>query len=131
MKRGLIVNPDVLNFIEHHGVKGMKWGVRNARIRVKKGKNGTARTRFEKSPKRLTTEELEKRIKRMETEKKYNQLNKRDVSPGVKFASELLANSGKAVAKTVITGAALLGIKILVKKKFGEEASKMVTKRGK
>jgi|SRR5580765_262516 len=119
---------DVKTFIEHHGVKGMKWGVRGSGAKRTSSKS---RTSFNKSPKRLTTHELEARIKRMEMEKKYNELNRRDVSKGSKVASEILGNSGKKVATTVLTGALLFAVKQAVKKKFGEEAASMVTKRGK
>lgn len=132
----LLKHSSIEEFIEHHGVKGMKWGVRNIRNRVTVGKpskrhTGTERTHFTKSPKRLTSNELESRIKRMETEKKYNDLNKRDVSKGSQLASEVLTNSGKKIATTVVTGAGLLVVKRAIKKKFGEDAASAVTKRGK
>ena len=76
---------NVIDFIDHHGVKGMHWGVRGGKGTPRAGK--TERTRFAKSPKRLTNAELEKRIKRMETEKRYNDLNKRDISAGQKLAT--------------------------------------------
>lgn len=119
---------NVKEFIEHHGVKGMQWGVRT---KSKSGSSGTNRTTYGKSPKRLTSAELEKRIKRMETEKKYNDLNKRDVSKGEQIATEILTNSGKKIATTVLTGAGLLAVKIAVNKKLGPDAASMITKRGK
>src|SRR5580765_4511101 len=66
----------ILDFIEHHGVKGMHWGVRKSRsggvtVGRSSGSRATERTVFNKAPAKLSTSELEKRIKRMETEKKY------------------------------------------------------------
>jgi len=121
------------NLIEHHGVKGMHWGIRNPRNRVTKtgSRKKTTRTHFKKSPKRLTTQELETRIRRMETEKRYNELNKRDVSKGSQIASEILTNSGKKVATTLVTGAALYTIKKSLAKKLGEDVAASITKRGK
>lgn len=104
-----------MDFIDHHGVKGMRWGVRKARSGTSRG---TERTKFSKSPKKLTNEELKRRISRMETEKRYNELNKRDISAGEKLASEILTNVGRTVVTTVATGAALLAIKSLVNNKM-------------
>ncbi|MET0787487.1 MAG: hypothetical protein ABWY25_12375 [Paenisporosarcina sp.] len=111
---------NVEEFIEHHGVKGMKWGTRRARkSRVEKS---TARTRYSKPPKNLTKKELEARIQRMETEKKYNSLNRRDLSTGEKLAGEILTNSGRTVATTVLVGAGVYGAKKLIEKKNPELA---------
>lgn len=107
---------NVWDFIKHHGVKGMHWGVRKDRS----GKSrSTERTRFSKSPKKLTNEELKRRIARMETEKRYNELNKRDISAGEKLASEILTNTGRTVVTTIAVGGALLAIKTALNAKFG------------
>lgn len=122
-------------FVEHHGVKGMHWGVRTKSGGVTKGKQ-TSRTTFEKAPKRLSTSELERRIKRMETEKRYNDLNKRDISPGEKLATEIVTNVGRTVVTTIATGAMLLAVRQAINKKMGVENPKLdlgalITKRGK
>jgi hypothetical protein len=122
----LMKHANVLDFIDHHGVKGQKWGVRRNR---KGAARGTARTVYSKSPKNLTNAELERRIKRMDTEKKYNDLNKRDISKGHQLATEILTNSGRTIATTALAGAGLFVIKAAIKKKFGPEAASMVTKR--
>lgn len=111
------------NILEHHGVKGMRWGVR-------KGKGTpTARTRFSKAPKHLSPEELTKRIGRMEAEKKYNSLNAPDKSKGKQIAEEILTDSGKRIAKTVVTGAGLVLVRALIQAKFGEGSAAEVTRR--
>jgi 2'-5' RNA ligase len=115
----------VRDFISHYGVKGMKWG------RRKTGGSGKSvkKTAFLKSANRLSDAELNKRIKRLETEKKYNQLNKKDVSEGRRFAQEVLSNAGRRVATTVVTGAALAGIKAALTQKFGADVAEAVTRR--
>jgi hypothetical protein len=123
----LLKHSNIEDVIEHYGKKGMKWGVRSARTKT----NKKQRTSFGKSPKRLTSHELEARIKRMEMEKKYNDLNRRDISKGSKIASEILGKSGKKVASTIITGALLFAVKRAIRKKLGEEAASMITKREK
>jgi hypothetical protein len=119
---------DVADFIEHHGTKGMRWGVRKKRSLSKDSKD---KTRYKTASKKLTDDQLNKRISRMETEKRYNSLNSRTVSQGEKLAVEILSNSGRAVATTVITGAALYAMKKSIEKKFGEEAAIALTKRKK
>ena len=108
------------NFLEHYGVKGMKWGKRKA---------STARTKFSKAPSKLSDSELKKRITRMETEKKYNQLNRGDISEGKKFVSEVLTGAGRRVATTVLTGASLVAIRTALNSKLGEAAASEVTRR--
>jgi len=104
-------------FLEHHGVKGMHWGVRKARYPFSNRRH-TTRTVYQKPPKHLTDEELQKRVRRLETERRYNDLNKRTASGGEKFAHELLRDSGKKVIGSVIAGGALLGLGILLERKF-------------
>jgi K+-transporting ATPase c subunit len=116
------VNANVEEFISHYGKKGMRWGQRKAR--------STNRTVFGKPPTKLTSAELDRRIKRMEMEKRYNELNKRDVSTGQRLAAEILSNSGRTVATTVLTGAAILGVRAIARKKgVSSEAINTLTKR--
>jgi hypothetical protein len=114
---------NVLDFVKHHGVKGMHWGVRKSQ-----SASPTARTKFSKSPKKLTNDELKRRIARMETEKRYNELNRRDISAGEKLASEILTNVGRTAVTTVATGAALYGVKLALNAKFGSGSPRSVAR---
>lgn len=111
----------IVDVLEHFGVKGMKWGKRKA--------SSSQRTTFSTPPKKLSTEELARRISRMESEKKYNSLNRKDTSEGKKFVSDVLAGSGRIVAKTVLTGATLQVVKVAFDAKFGPGVGGAVTKR--
>lgn len=121
-----MIDQAVLNFINHHGVKGQKWGVRRARG---SGGSSTARTTFKKAPSKLSDVELAKRIKRMETEKRYNELNRNDVSKGKQFVTDVVTNSGRKVATTVLTGASLVAIKAALTAKFGDGVAAEATRR--
>lgn len=112
-------------FIEHHGVKGMRWGQRRSRSSAVS--KPTVRTKFEKAPTRLSDAELNRRVKRMEVEKRYNDLNKKDVGEGHKFASDILKNTGKTVATTLLAGAALYGISRALNTKLGPGAASAIT----
>lgn len=121
----------ILDFIEHHGVKGMHWGVRKDRsggvtVGRRSGSRATERTVFSKAPAKLTSAELDKRIKRMETEKKYNELNARDVSKGEKLAHEIVTNVGRTVVTTLATGALFLAVQQGMKGKMAPEHLKLL-----
>lgn len=121
-------------FLEHHGVKGMKWGVRKSRVSStggasKQRKKAPTKTTFQKTPNRLTDAQLNARIKRMELEKRYRELNKADVSEGKKFTKEVLNSSGKQIATTLIAGAALVAIGAALSKKMGPGMGEAITNR--
>jgi 2'-5' RNA ligase len=122
----MAMSEKVLEFLSHHGVKGMKWGVRK---RSGGQSGGTARTKFKKPPNKLSNEELQKRIKRMETERKYNSLNAGDKSKGRAFVEEVLSSSGRKVAKGVVTAAGFVAVKTLLESHISSELASAVSKR--
>ncbi len=108
----------------------MKWGVRTKRgSAAKKSRRGTNRTTYAKHPANLSTHDLEQRIRRMEIEKRYNQLNSREVSRGEKMATQVLTQVGTGVAATVLTGAALYGVKSGLAQKWGHKVAGQIVKR--
>ena len=109
----------------HHGIKGMKWGVRRYQNKdgslTEAGKNRqikSDRRRAVKNRRSMSNEELRKGIERLRLEKQYKDLMNENISPGKTMVSDILKSSGGRVAKTVATGAALYGIKSLMTKKF-------------
>lgn len=109
----------VQKFLEHYGTKGMKWGVRKSTSAPKSGSSSGERTVYTKPAGKLTDAELAKRIKRLESEKRYTELNSATTSKGKTVADEIIANSTRKVATTLISGTAIaLGAKY-VEKKFG------------
>lgn len=119
----------------HHGVKGMKWGVRRARKSVNpivakykkhkrakelaKRKEAAAKARVEaskKKPAELTEKELKERIERLELEKKYADLMKQtNPSPskkekGKKIVEDILTDTAKNIGKQ--TTALLVGMAV-------------------
>ena len=119
MVKNFKMDPLITDELKHHGIKGMKWGVRKdrdggsnrrrskrqpaeeAKATLKKRKRATS------DAERLSNQELQKRIKRMELEKKYTSLtkNKRDgvlVKNGERVAKDLLYEVSKDLAKDMI-----------------------------
>lgn len=108
-------------FLEHVGVKGMKWGVRKRRNEGERAKTfGGGKTRFKDvKVKDLNEDEINKRIKRLELEKRYNELNKSRVNAGKDYASGILNSSGKSAAGAAVGTGVSFVVGRALKKKFG------------
>ena len=128
----------------HHGIKGMKWGVRRTaaqlghviKDKAKKGYQTAKRAygvhkankRAEEAakiarqrakitnPKKLTTEELNARIKRLQLEETYNDLVKNTdrMKKGKEFVSHILESSGKNLITQVANHYGAKGLNKLI-----------------
>lgn len=121
------------NHLEHHGIVGMKWGVR--RYQNKDGtltnvgkkrysSDGNQKRTVEqrkqdvKNRRTMSTAEIKSRIERLKLEQQYKELSDADVSSGKTYTEQILKDVGKRVATTVLTGAALYAGKAIITKEF-------------
>ena len=126
----------VEDFLQHFGIKGMKWGVRRARgsdglvktnggdklpvsedakkfaeTNQKLGKGGNTKT--------LSNKELQDLVTRMNLEQQFSTLNAKNKkgNPALKFVADTLVNVGKQQAQKVAQDQAARLIGDLLKKK--------------
>lgn len=72
---------EITEFLEHHGVKGQKWGIRNKKSAVKKTPRKTssdykkAKSLQTRHPSSLTNKQLKELNERLNLEQNYNRLN--------------------------------------------------------
>jgi len=100
----------------HYGVKGMQWGVRKdkgggstsgSHEKVPPPKSEDARTaqahkalvKEYKTTDVLTNKQLQEYVTRVNLEQQYSRLNKGQISPGAKFAQDMLKDYGKQELK--------------------------------
>lgn len=109
------------DYLMHHGVKGMKWGVRRSKSQLARAsrksdkksdreeersqaKASKSKTSFKKHVKSLSDQELQAKINRLRNEKTYKELLSEDqdrMHAGKKFVSEVMRDAGKEVGKQV------------------------------
>ncbi len=119
------------NELYHHGIKGMKWGIRRFQNKdgslTKAGKKRyddeddsdkakkakTANSWRTKNAKDLSDDELNTAIKRLELEQRYNNLNPKTVSKGRQYVTDMfekgvlpaVTNAGRKLIEEAITKA--------------------------
>lgn len=102
----------------HHGVLGMKWGIRRARKNNVSSSSGSGRKsqadddnahedykkhHSKKNVKQMSDNELRARLNRLQMEQQYSKLSGSDVSNGKKYMDAVM-KAGTTVAAVTTTG---------------------------
>lgn len=137
------------NELYHYGILGMKWGVRRYQNKdgslTPKGekrhfnpnKTDDNKKKLEmktasKNRRLLSDSDLKNRIERIRLEKQLKDLTADEITPGRKFVSDVMKQSGKKVASTVATGALLYAGKVALTRHFdAREAASYLTPKPK
>lgn len=111
----------------HHGIKGMKWGVRRyqnsdgsltpagqRRVRREQRRNEKQMRKQVKAERKwaqknrslLTDQELQAQITRLQREKQFNELSKQELAPGREKTKSLIDRYANQAASTIIGAAA-------------------------
>lgn len=86
---------DVKEFIEHHGVVGMHWGVRRGSSARRQSTDSKRVSELRKRPKhQLTNKQLRTVNERMKLEQNFSRMNPGSVKKGAETAAAMLATIG-------------------------------------
>lgn len=114
--------------LQHHGIKGQKWGVRRFQnadgsltTAGKQRASGTKKRTDAKNRGTLTNAQLKQKIERLRLEKQLRELTNQEVNSGRVYAQKILKDVGSKVLTTAASGALLYAGKAAITKSFSPQ----------
>lgn len=122
-------------FLEHYGIKGMKWGVRRKRgpnglvvrkpITKKEAKVRAQRQKLSDKRRQLSDDEVKQAVERLQNEKKLKDLVDADLRPGRTVVKKVMSEGGQNALRVAVAGAGMYAVRAALEKKFDpKEAAK-------
>lgn len=125
-------------YLAHHGILGMKWGVRRSEAQLARARGHSSKPSDDKNEvaarkvavknrRTMSDSDLKKRIERLKLEREFKNLTEDDIAPGRKYVSEILSASGKKALIVAASGAMTYAVKTAMTKKFNlKEAAQYI-----
>ena len=108
-------------YLAHHGILGMKWGVRRSEAQLARARGHSSKSSDDKNA------DLKKKIERLKLEREFKNLTEDDIAPGRKYVSEILSASGKKALTVAAAGAMTYAVKTAMTKEFNlKEAAQYI-----
>jgi hypothetical protein len=113
---------DIGAFLEHHGIKGMHWGFRNASVKKLSPEHKLTTRLKKKHLSELNNDELKKLNERLNLESNYKRLNPTKIKKGKLTAKEILEITSTTTALIALAHTKPGQLAIKSGKKFTEKA---------
>lgn len=113
------MNTELEDFLEHHGIKGMRWGIRHQPVKVPSSSDSADVAGLRKKPVHsLSNQELRTLTQRQELERKFRQLNPTTVAKGHAHLKTVLATAGTVTSVIALANSPIGKTGLVTVKKF-------------
>lgn len=115
------------DMLEHHGIDGQKWGVRNGPpypLERQKGSKLSSRQKariLQDNLDDLDLKDIEILIKRIELEEKINKLSAEEKKQGNEMVKSILSSAGKQIVSVAVPAVTLYAFKRIVSEVAGDD----------